>query len=154
MSIHTARIQWQREGHRFTDNQYSRAHQWSFDGGAVVPASSSPRVVPVPMSNPAGVDPEEAFVAALSSCHMLWFLSVAREAGFVVDHYEDRAEGTLGPLGDGRQCMTSVTLKPAVRFESRRPTPAQLTELHAQAHHRCFLANTVRCEVIVSPVDA
>ncbi len=152
VTTHTAHIHWQREGHRFTDNQYSRAHQWRFDGGAVVQASSSPSIVPVPMSNAANVDPEEAFVAALSSCHMLWFLNVAREAGHVVDRYEDAAEGVLSKLPDGRRSLTAVTLKPKVRFEGAPVSVEALNALHHQAHQQCFLASAVRCDMKVEPV--
>src|SRR5271157_5970236 len=117
MSTYTANISWRRKaGERFTDGKYSRAHQWTFDGGAVVPASSSPSVVRAPFSDPAGVDPEEALVAALSSCHMLFFLDFAKRAGFVVDSYDDKAEGSMSKGPDGRIAVTLVTLRPQVVF--------------------------------------
>src|SRR5512134_3144101 len=113
MGVHQASVIWERaEGAKFVDNRYSRAHRWEFDGGAEVPASSSPHVVPVPLSDPAGVDPEEAFVASLSSCHMLWFLAIAAKRGFVVENYEDEAEGTMGTNDVGRTAMTRVILRP------------------------------------------
>src|ERR1700761_3201144 len=116
MAKHTALIEWNGKGARFTDNRYSRAHQWTFDGGAVVPASSSPHVVRVPYSDPAGVDPEEAYVAALSSCHMLWFLSITAEHGYAVTSYRDHAEGTMAKNEAGKEVVTRVVLRPAVAF--------------------------------------
>src|SRR5688572_26763269 len=108
MSEYTATVIWQRGDARFVDNRYSRAHEWRFDGGAIVPGSSSPHSVPVPLSDPRGVDPEEAFVASLSSCHMLWFLSIAAKRGFVVESYEDNAVGHLEKNESGRLAMTRV----------------------------------------------
>ena len=123
-----------------------------FDGGATIPASSSPHVVPVPMSDPMGVDPEEAFVAALSSCHMLWFLSIAAERGFVVDHYEDHAVGTMARNEAGRRAMTRVVLRPDVAFGGAPlPTPDDVHAMHEQAHHECYIANSVKTEVVVLP---
>lgn len=151
MSIHTATVTWQRSADsKFTDNGYSRAHAWHFDGGVTVPASSSPHAVRVPFSDPANVDPEEAYVAALSSCHMLWFLSIAASAGYVVDAYEDRAQGVMAKNEAGRQVVTTVTLKPHVIFSgSKAPTDAVLDELHHKAHEECFLANSVRTTIEV-----
>src|SRR5512147_2820667 len=111
MSLYTAVIAWERSGAVFTDNRYSRGHRWLFDGGVEVPASSSPHVVPLPLSIEAAVDPEEAFVASLASCHMLWFLSIAAERGFVVDTYRDEAVGVLGKNASGKLMMTRVTLR-------------------------------------------
>ncbi|MCI4429907.1 MAG: OsmC family protein [Burkholderiales bacterium] len=148
MSTHVAQIAWERDGSSFKDNKYSRVHRWSFDGGAVVRASSSPDVVRVPFSDPAGVDPEEAFVAALSSCHMLWFLGLAAQAGYVVDSYVDAAQGVLGESADGKQCIIRVTLKPAVVFSSGLvPDAARVDRLHHDAHERCFIANSVKTQI-------
>lgn len=153
MSRYTATVAWQRAGQPFTDRRYSRAHQWQFDGGAVVPGSSSPQVVPVPMSDASAVDPEEAFVASLSSCHMLWFLDLACRAGWVVDDYHDAASGVLAADADGRQAMTEVTLRPAVRFGGgRRPEAAEIHRLHHAAHAACFIANSVRTAVRCEPL--
>ena len=153
MGHYTAEIRWSRNGAAFVDNRYSRAHTWRFDGGAEVPASSSPSVVPVPMSDPAGVDPEEAFVASLSSCHMLWFLAIAAKRGFVVENYEDEPEGTMGPNDSGRMAMTRVILRPRVEFSGAKiPTPAELDAMHHEAHHKCFIAASVLTEVLVEPV--
>lgn len=153
MSRYTATIAWQRAGQPFTDRRYSRAHQWQFDGGAVVPGSSSPQVVPLPMSDSSAVDPEEAFVASLSSCHMLWFLDLACRAGWVVDGYRDAASGVLAAGADGRQAMTEVTLRPAVRFGgARRPGAAEIHRLHDAAHAACFIANSVRTAVHCEPL--
>jgi len=150
MAQHTATVSWQRFDAAFTDNRYSRAHRWMFDGGATIPASSSPHVVPVPLSDPMGVDPEEAFVASLSSCHMLWFLSIAAGRGFVADHYEDHASGTMAPDAAGRLAMTRVVLRPAVAFSGERlPDDNELRAMHDEAHHACFIANSVRTEVVV-----
>ena len=155
MSTYTASIRWQRQQASFTDNRYSRAHTWHFDGGAVVPASSSAQVVPLPWSDPAGVDPEEAFVASLSSCHMLWFLSIAAQAGWQVDDYQDDASGLLGRNAQRQMVMTEVTLRPAVRFGGARlPDRAELDRLHHEAHASCFIANSVKTEVRVEPVGA
>ena len=145
MSTHTAEVAWFRHDARFTDNRYSRLHKWTFDGGAVVPASSSPQVVKVPLSDPAGVDPEEAFVAALSSCHMLWFLSLAARDGYCVDSYVDAAEGLME-----NDAITVVTLKPQVAFcGDQAPTDAEFDRLHHEAHQACFLARSVKSEIRV-----
>lgn len=153
MSHHTATVVWERHGAEFVDGRYSRAHRWTFDGGATVPASSSPHVVPIPLSDPLGVDPEEAFVAALSSCHMLFFLSFAAGRGLVVDQYLDEAVGTMAPNARGRLAMTRVVLRPRIAFVGdHHPDGATLRALHDQAHHACFLANSVRTDIVVEPV--
>lgn len=155
MQTHTATVSWERGGAPFTDNRYSRAHRWRFDGGAEVKGSSSPHVVPVPLSDPAGVDPEEAFIASLSSCHMLWFLSLAAARGLVVESYRDDAVGQLGPNEAGKLAMTRVTLRPAVTFAgSRAPDANELRELHDLAHEECFIASSVRTEVVCEPIPA
>jgi organic hydroperoxide reductase OsmC/OhrA len=153
MSTYTAEIHWQRDGQPFTDRRYRRHHQWRFDGGAVVAGSSSPQVVPLPMSDAAAVDPEEAFVASLSSCHLLWFLDFASRAGWVVDDYTDAASGVLAKDADGRLAMTQVTLRPAVRFGGEhRPDAAEFARLHHATHEACFIANSVKTEVRCEPV--
>lgn len=153
MSEYNVVTEWRREaGAAFLDNRYSRAHRWLFDGGIEVPASSSPHVVPVPMSVEAAVDPEEAFVASLSSCHMLWFLSLAAQQGFVVESYRDEAIGVLAKDGTGKLAMTRVTLRPAVRFSGEaQPDPGQLQALHHAAHEKCFIANSVKTELRCEP---
>jgi organic hydroperoxide reductase OsmC/OhrA len=153
MSTYFAKIKWQREQQNFLDNQYSRGHTWHFDGGETVQASSSPHIVPVPMSVEANVDPEEAFVASLSSCHMLFFLSIAAKRRYVVDSYVDNAEGLMDNDKDGDMVMTKVTLKPDVRFSGDRvPKPAQIDKMHHQAHDLCFLAKSVKSEIVVEAV--
>jgi organic hydroperoxide reductase OsmC/OhrA len=154
MTTYTATVEWRRnEGEPFADGRYSRAHAWRFDGGAEVRASSSPHVVPVPYSDPAGVDPEEAFVASLSSCHMLWFLALAAKRGFVVDGYVDEPIGVMSADASGNLSIGRVTLRPAVRFSGPRPpTPEELRELHDEAHEECFIARSVRTEVVCEPV--
>jgi len=154
MTLCKATIAWQRDaGAAFTDNRYSRAHVWRFDGGAEVPASSSPHIVPLPMSDPASIDPEEAFVASLASCHMLWFLSLAAEQGWRVDAYEDAASGVLGRNAQGKLAMTVVTLRPRVVFGGG-PIPAReaVDALHHRAHEACFIANSVLTDVRCEPV--
>jgi len=151
LSAYAAAVRWRRQpAEPFVDGRYSRAHEWAFDGGARVPASSSPQVVRVPFSDPAGVDPEEALLASLSSCHMLFFLDFARRAGFVVESYDDEAEGVVEKRADGREWMARVTLKPRVVFGGdRRPRRAEVEGLHHQAHDACYIANSVRSEVRV-----
>jgi organic hydroperoxide reductase OsmC/OhrA len=150
MSIYTATIRWTRGGAEgFAKGQYSRAHEWAFDGGLTVPAGPSPHIVPEPWGNPAGVDPEEAFVASLSSCHMLFFVDFARRAGFVVDDYVDEAEGVLEKRPDGRMAMTRVTLRPRVTWAGEQPNEAAIADLHHRAHEACFIASSVTTEVIV-----
>ncbi|UQA54234.1 MULTISPECIES: OsmC family protein [Vibrio] len=149
MSQHTARIKWQRNVDEiFSDNQYSRAHIWEFDGGLQVPASPSPHVVPLPFSVEENVDPEEAFIAALSSCHMLVFLSVAAKRRYVVDAYIDEAMGELAVGENGKEWVSKVVLKPKVVFlGEKQPTREQLEKMHHMAHEHCFIANSVKTEV-------
>lgn len=144
-----ARVLWTREAQPFLDQRYSRAHTWSFDGGLTVPASSSPLSVPLPMSDASAVDPEEALVAAASSCHMLFFLSLAAQDGFVVDAYEDAAIGTLDKDADGKLAMTRIALRPAIRFARTGPDAAALAALHHAAHARCYVANSLKTEIVV-----
>ena len=149
---HTALIRWQVGAADFLGKRYSRAHTWTFDGGVVVPASSSPHVVPLPMSDASAVDPEEAFVASLASCHMLWFLDIASRAGYAVESYEDAADGRMGRNGAGKLVVDLVTLRPRSRFAGARvPDAATLAALHHEAHEECFLANSVRCEIRCEP---
>ena len=152
MAEHTAEIRWERGEQSFLDNRYSRAHRWVFDGGLEVPASSSPHVVPLPWSDASAVDPEEAFVASLSRCHMLWFLSLAAKRGFQVDRYVDQAMGVMSKNAEGRLAVTRVTLRPEVVFSGDRiPTEDELHVLHHAAHDACFIANSVKTEVLCEP---
>lgn len=154
MSTYTATVEWRRGDEAFADGNYSRAHVWKFDGGTQVPGSASPHVVPPPLSDESAVDPEEAFVAALSSCHMLFFLAFAQKKRFVVDSYEDRAEGVLAKDAGGRMAMTVVTLRPKVAFSGAvLPTPEDIDHMHHRSHEACFIANSVRSEVKVEPRD-
>lgn len=150
MATYTATIVWDRQGAAFTDNRYSRAHHWHFDGGVSVPASSSPHVVRVPLSNPDNVDPEEAFVASLASCHMLWFLGIAATRGFVVDQYRDTAEGRMEKNPNGQLWISRVVLRPHVVFGPAGvlPDDVAVAALHHTAHTECFIANSVRTEVV------
>lgn len=153
MAQYSAEIIWQRGEQAFLDNRYSRNHLMRFDGGVELPGSASPHVVPLPYSDAAAIDPEELFVAALSSCHMLWFLSIAAKQGFRVDRYHDNASGVMTKNGDGKLAMTKVTLRPDVRFSGDKlPSHAELEALHHQAHEECFIANSVRSEVVMEPV--
>lgn len=155
MSQHCADILWQRDGQDFVGNRYSRRHSIRFDGGAEWAGSSSPHVVPVPMSDASAVDPEELFVASLSSCHMLWFLSIAASRGFCVERYADNAAGRMGPNAAGKIAMTVVTLRPEVQFSGERmPTHDQVEAMHHTAHEQCFIANSVRTDVRCEPVLA
>lgn len=150
---YTAAVRWERGDAAFTDNRYSRAHVWRFDGGIEVPASSSPLSVRLPFSIEAAVDPEEAFVAALSSCHMLSFLYVAAKRGFRVDRYVDEAVGILSKNAAGKLAMTSVTLHPKLDFSGDRlPGRAELEQMHHQAHEDCYIANSVNTDVRCEPV--
>lgn len=139
----------------FTDNRYSRGHRWLFDGGVEVAASASPHSVPAPLSVAAAVDPEEAFVAAVSSCHMLWFLSIAAKRGHVVDSYHDDAIGTMGRSPKGKIVVATVRLRPLVSFSGvAAPTNAELDALHHEAHEACYIANSIITEVTCEPVYA
>ena len=155
MSTYTATIRWKRGDQPFTDNRYSRGHTWLFDGGVEVAGSSSPHTVPPPYSLVNAVDPEEAFVASLSSCHMLWFLSIAAKRGFCVDSYVDNAEGVMARNAFGKFAMTQVTLRPKVVFVGD-PLPAisDVDSMHHKAHTECFIANSVKTEVHCEPIYA
>jgi len=154
MSKHRATIRWQRDGQPFTDNRYSRAHSWHFDGGAEIAASASPDVVPLPHSVAANVDPEEAYVASLSSCHMLTFLAIAAKRKFLVDSYVDEAEGLLAENAVGRLAVTRVTLRPRVKFSGeKQPSREQLEKMHHRSHELCFIANSVLTEVVTEIVE-
>ena len=148
MSRHSAEIAWDSDGN-FASGKYSRRHQWRFDGGATVAGSSSPAVVPEPMSDPAAIDPEEALAASAAACHMLWFLALAQAAGLDVASYRDRAEAELGRIGPGKVAVTRITLRPDIAFAGRAPDAAELERLHHEAHERCFIANTLNCEIVV-----
>ena len=153
MAHYVATIAWHRNGAAFIDNKYSRGHEWRFDDGVVVPASASPHHVPLPYSVSAAVDPEEAFVASLSSCHMLWFLSLAAKDGHVVEEYSDSAQGYMGRNASGKKAMTRVVLRPAVVFAGeRQPSREQVLDLHHRAHEECYIAASVTTTVECNPV--
>jgi organic hydroperoxide reductase OsmC/OhrA len=149
---YTATIRWTRgEGESFSDNSYSRGHLWSFDGGIEVPGSASPSVVPLPLSREDAVDPEEAFVAAVSSCHMLTFLSIAAKKRFTVDAYEDKALGIMTKNENGKLFVSRITLDPNIEFSGDKvPTPEQIADMHHLAHKECFIANSVLTEIVVA----
>lgn len=148
MAEHLAIIEWSADG-EFLSGRYSRRHVWRFDGGAEVAASSSPHVVQPPFSDPAAVDPEEALVASASSCHMLWFLHVARDAGYRIRQYRDEAHGRMGRDSRGRMALLRITLRPRIIFDGQAPDPAALQRLHDAAHEQCFVANSLRTEIVV-----
>ena len=152
MPEHKATIRWDlRAGDDFLKGRYSREHTWRFDGGHTMQASPAPSVVPPPMSNPAHVDPEEAFVASLSSCHMLTFTYLAGRAGFVVESYADEAVGVMGKNERGVPWVKTVTLHPQIVFGTdKQPTHEQLAKLHHDAHEQCFIANSVKTDVVVA----
>lgn len=149
MSQYGATVKWQRQPSEvFHDNQYSRGHEWQFDGGVTVPASASPHIVPLPLSVAENVGPEEAMIAALSSCHMLVFLSIAAKKRYVVESYEDQAIGTLAPNQEGKTALTQVVLRPKVIFSGeKQPSVEMLEKMHHQSHENCFIANSVKTEV-------
>jgi organic hydroperoxide reductase OsmC/OhrA len=150
MSKHQATIKWKCTGTDFIRGRYSREHTWSFDGGVVVPASPSPSVVPAPWSNPSNVDPEEAYVAAVSSCHMLTFLYLASKLGFQVNSYEDEAVGAMTKNERGTPWVSTVTLQPKIQYSgSKQPNPAEEARLHHEAHEQCFIAQSIKTEVTV-----
>lgn len=150
---HQATVEWQAGGgEAFASRRYSRAHRWRFDGGAEVAASSSPLVVPLPYSDPAAVDPEEALVAALASCHMMSFLHLASQKGLDVLSYEDKASGELDMREDGRVAMVRAVLHPRIAFAGDAD-PALVDELHHRAHDLCHIANSVNFPVTVEPVQ-
>ncbi|WP_114944905.1 OsmC family protein [Microvirga calopogonii] len=151
-----ATIRWARgENEIFSDNRYSRGHSWSFDGGIEVRGSASPSVVPLPLSREDAVDPEEAFVAAISSCHMLTFLSIAAKKRFVVDRYEDEALGTMTKNESGKLFVSRVTLDPTIEFSGDKvPTPEQIADMHHLAHKECFIANSVLTEIVVAGIPS
>ena len=152
MASYNAELTWEREGQDFLSNRYSRRHLIRFDGGVELPGSSSPHVVPLPWSDASAVDPKEAFVAALASCHMLWFLSIAAQRGFCVDRYEDAAEGVMTRNAERRMAMTVVTLRPAVWFSGERlPNAGDIAAMHHEAHEECFIANSVKTDVRCEP---
>ncbi|MGK5075168.1 OsmC family protein [Janthinobacterium sp. ZB1P44] len=147
-----ATVAWQRDGQDFAGQRYSRGHEWQFDGGLTVPASSSPLSVPLPMSVAANIDPEEALVAATSSCHMLFFLSLAAQRGYVIDDYRDDAVGELGKNAQGRLAMTRIVLRPRIAFAGTPLAPEALAALHHDAHERCYIANSLTADVVVEGV--
>ncbi len=155
MAEYSAEIIWERGAAAFTDNRYSRRHRLRFDGGLEVPGSSSPHSVPVPLSDPGAMDPEEAFVAALSSCHMLWFLSIAARQGYRIDRYRDQASGLMTQDAAGRWCIGVVTLRPEAQFSGERlPSAQQIDALHREAHAECYIAHSVTAQVRCEPVPA
>ena len=149
MMKYTATIKWRRQtDENFTNNKYSRGHRWEFDGGQIVQASSSPHVVPLPYSIEANVDPEEAFIAALSSCHMLFFLSIAAKKNLVIESYIDNATGIMQKDSNNKMSMTDVTLQPDIQFSGdKQPTQEQIGRIHHIAHEQCFIANSVKTKI-------
>lgn len=152
MPEYIAEVVWQREDQDFLGKRYSRKHRLRFDGGLEVAGSSSPHIVPLPLSDAAALDPEEAFVAALASCHMLWFLSIAAQRNFVIDEYIDAASGEMGCDAQGKMAMLKVTLKPFVKFSGDTlPAKDEIIEMHQEAHEECFIANSVKTSVLCEP---
>ena len=153
-AVYVAKVDWKlRDGDDFLRGRYSRAHTVGFDGGFRMPGSPSPHVVPAPWSDPSAVDPEEAFVAAISTCHLLTFLHKAREAGLIVASYNDEAEGVMTKSGTGRWAISRVTLRPAIAYHGAAPTLPELDYLHKAAHEECFIANSVTTEIVVEERD-
>lgn len=153
MAHYEAEVIWTRGEQDFLGKRYSRLHLWRFDGGVEVPASSSPHVVPLPMSDASAVDPEEAFIASVSSCHMLTFLAIAAKHKFCVDHYRDKAVGVMEKNSQGKWFVSLVTLKPEIVFSGEAlPTQQEINAMHHDAHEECFIANSVKTEVRCEPV--
>jgi organic hydroperoxide reductase OsmC/OhrA len=149
-----ATIIWKRNGQTFTDNRYSRVHEWSFDGGMTVKASSSPQVVQEPYSDSNVVDPEEAFLASVSSCHMLWFLSIAAKSGFIVERYKDEVRAVMEKDKNQKPAITRVTLRPEILYAGEKtPGREEETEMHEEAHEKCFIANSIRSKIVIEPVS-
>jgi organic hydroperoxide reductase OsmC/OhrA len=154
MSDYVATIRWQRGDQEFTDHKYSRGHEWAFDGGITVPASASPDIVPLPMSVAESVDPEEAFVASLASCHMLFFLDIAAKSGVVVDVYTDNAVGRMEKNAEGKTAITKVVLHPNATYSGERiPDQSEIGKMHHRAHELCFISNSVKTEVTTEIVS-
>ncbi|PQO27964.1 peroxiredoxin [Blastopirellula marina] len=152
MENFSAMVHWERGDQNFLDKKYRRSHEWRFDGGAVIGASSSPHFLPPPMSDPRGVDPEEALVAAISSCHMLWFLAMAAKHGWLVDSYDDQPNGKMDKNSAGKTAVSLVTLRPKVVFGGENlPNSDEIDAMHHQAHELCFVANSVRSEIRIEP---
>ena len=152
MNTYTAKIEWRRGDAKFTDRRYSRAHTWTFDGGAVVPGSSSPQSVPRPFSDERAVDPEEALVAAASSCHMLFFVTGLAREGYVLDSYVDEAYGVMEKNAAGKLAMSRIVLRPRLVFSGeKQPGAAQVAALHHWAHEECFIANSIKAAVVIEP---
>ena len=147
------KVVWYCDGADFKTGKYSRVHTWSFDGGLEVKASSSPHLVPLPFSSEAAIDPEEAFIASISSCHMLWFLSIAAKKGFSVQSYQDEASGIMGRNSEGKMAILSITLRPKVEFTgSNIPSSKTVESMHETAHSECFIASSVKTEVLCQPI--
>jgi len=150
MKTYTALIEWSCGEDEFTKSEYSRVHSWTFDSGDVIKASASPHIVPEPYSTPDAVDPEEAFIASISSCHMLWFLAIVSKRDYKVDQYTDRAKGVMGKNDHGRLAIAKVDLYPVLRFSGDRiPDDSEIQSMHREAHEKCFIANSVRTEITV-----
>jgi len=155
MSRYQATVSWKNNGPDFLGNKYSREHQWQFEGGKVVQATAAPDIVPAPWSNPANVDPEAAFVASLSSCHMLFFLYFAARQGFELESYEDQAEGVLEKNEQGKMSMTRVVLRPRIAYSgAKTPNKETLDKLHQAAHEHCFIANSVNTIITIETDDS
>lgn len=150
MAVYTLRVEWARKEDNFLDQKYSRRHTWKFDGEVTVPASSSPQVVPIPYSDESAVDPEEAFVASVSSCHMLWFLSIAARRGYLVDSYTDKPVGVMEKNAEGKMAITRIEIVPKIEFSGEnRPDEILVSEMHREAHESCFIANSVKTDIRV-----
>ena len=151
MSRHEATVEWRRLGAEFDYRTYDRGHWLSFGDDVRVPGTAARANIPATAPQTAGIDPEQAFVAALSSCHMLWFLHIASTAKLVVDRYLDNAVGALEKNIEGKLAITRVTLRPAVMFSGSQPTPDEVRALHEKAHEKCFIANSVKTEIVIEP---
>jgi len=152
MPNYKATIHWKRSGAKFLDHKYQRTHTWTFDNGLRLKAAASPHIVGKSFTDSSVIDPEEAFIASVGSCHMLWFLSLAAGMGFVVNKYSDQSEGTLEKNSEGHMAMTKVLIQPMVSFEAdNAPSQEDFLKLHREAHRKCFIANSVKSDIEILP---
>lgn len=146
-----SRIVWRKEADEiFLDGKYERTHQWIMNDGAKIDVSASPEIVPMPMSDPSLIDPEEAFLSSISSCHMLFFLSIAAKKKIIVEVYEDTPIALMGNNENGKMAILSIELQPIVKFVGdKQPTDATVKRMHQLAHANCFLANSINAKITI-----
>ena len=152
--IQEVTVHWSSQADSFSEGRYSRDHIWHSKKGWRIEASSSPDIVPIPYSNPTMIDPEEAFLASVSSCHMLWFIDLARRAGFRATDYVDHATGQMTSDSDGQCWISEISLAPRIIWVGPAPNRAKVEQLHAEAHQKCFIANSVKTAISIRQPSA